>query len=82
MPNIVEFLAHLSRDQAAYKAFKANPDGAMADYGLDPVSQINVIKGANGKPVGSGEVTALEKAIQSEYAATGAMATMTTKLSY
>lgn len=82
MPNIVEFLAHLVRDQAAYKAFQDNPDVAMVRFGLD-AGQIGDLKAASGKPTGDPAVTALEHRMKNEHNAVGggAMAmSMTTKL--
>jgi hypothetical protein len=85
MPNIVEFLAHLSRDQAARDAFNANPHQTMVDFGLNG-GQIKLLDDANGQPSGSSGVDALEKALKGEYGgmpmAGPTTVSMTTKLSY
>jgi hypothetical protein len=79
MPNIVEFLAHLVRDQAAYKAFQNNPDVAMVRFGLD-AGQIGDLRAASGKPADDPAVAALENRMKNEHMAVGGAMSMTTKL--
>jgi hypothetical protein len=83
MPNIVEFFAHLSRDQAALDAFQANPKRTMIDFGLTG-PQIGFIEAANNQDVGSDAVGALEQQIRSEYPPSEKMTvlSMTTKIKY
>jgi hypothetical protein len=84
MPNIIDFLAHLSRDQASRDAFNANPVQTMTDFGLTR-PQRDLLINANGKPSGSPEVYALEEALKGEYGTAmdgGTTVSMTTKLTY